>query len=67
MGAGIWFFFMLALIVVMMAWVDNIPKGMSILDHADLRFTRVKQGLTVLAIIGVVTVPLFVWLFDKGN
>lgn len=63
MGAGIWFVFMLGLFVGMVAWVDDIPKGMSILDHADLRFTRVKQGLTALAIIGVATVPLFMWFF----
>ena len=63
MGAGIWFVFMLGLFVGMVAWVDNIPKGMSILDHADLRFTRVKQGLTALAIIGVATAPLFMWFF----
>ena len=64
MGAGIWFVFMLVLFVGMVVWVDDIPKDTRLLEHADIRYARVKQGLAVLAVIGVLTIPLFSWLFD---
>ena len=61
MGAGIWFIFMVFVMMGVQFYAEganDIAEKMSAYDEANFKYKRVCRGLVVAAILGLIALPI---------